>query len=205
MTRGRNHDAFRISAGAAHGSQGHSVSVWLGWHGRRDAGAGRDRGSCGRRRDLEQRILDQEGRHPLVDVSQADRCAEGRRAGAAGRVLCPRFVGDLAGVRSQRARQRRIFRDERVRPLRLRLLDHGSRELRQVRPHLGQCRYRQRRRGSEGRGRAHRPRDRASRNCTSSASPRARCAPAPMRWCSRSASIGWCSPPSPTRARARRP
>jgi hypothetical protein len=37
-----------------------------------------------RRRNLEQRILDQEGRHSLVDVSQADRRAQGRRAGAAG-------------------------------------------------------------------------------------------------------------------------
>ena len=98
---------------------------------------------------------------PLVDVPQADRRAEGRRAGAPGGVLCPRLVGDLAGVRPQRPRQGRIFRDERVRPLRVRLLDHGSRELRQVRPHLGQCRYRQRRRGSEGRGRTHHPRDRA--------------------------------------------
>jgi hypothetical protein len=34
---------------------------------------------------------------PLVDVSQADRCAEAGRAGAAGRVLCPRLVGDRRG------------------------------------------------------------------------------------------------------------
>ena len=136
-------------------------SAWSAGRGRCDAGAGRDRGRDRRRRDLEQRILGQEGRHSLVDVSQADRRAEARRAGAAGGVLRPRLVGDLAGVRSQRARQGRIFRDERVRPLRLRLLDHGPRELRQVRPHLGQCRYRQRRRGSEGRGRGDHPRDRA--------------------------------------------
>ena len=87
-----------------------------------------------------------------VDVPQADRRAEGRRAGTARGVLRPRLVGDLKGVRSQRARPWRIFRDERVRPLRLRLLDHGPRELRQVGPHLGQCRHRQRRRGLEGRG-----------------------------------------------------
>ena len=37
-----------------------------------------------------------------------------------------------------------------------------------------------------------------------SANPPARCAPAPMPWRSRTASTGWCSPPSPTRARARR-
>ena len=114
-----------------------------------------------RRRDLEQRILGQEGRHSLVDVSQAARRAEGRRAGAARAVLRPRLVGDLAGVRPQRARPWRIFGHERIRPLWLRLLDHGPRELRQVGPHLGQCRYRQRRRGSEGRGRGRHPRNRA--------------------------------------------
>jgi hypothetical protein len=37
-------------------------------------------------------------------------------------------------------------------------MDHEK--LRQVRPHVGQCRYRQRRPGSEGRGRDHHPRDR---------------------------------------------
>ena len=157
--RESSHDAFRTSAGSAHGHQGN----WRRCRGGRDwrdAGAGRDRGAHRRRRDLEQRILDQKGRHPLVDVPQADRRAEGRRAGAAGGVLCPWLLGDLAGVRSQRPRQGRIFRHERVRPLRVRLLDHGSRKLRQVRPHLRQCRYRQRRRGSEGRGRTHHARDR---------------------------------------------
>ena len=45
--------------------------------------------------------------------------------GAAGRVLRARLVGNVAGVRSFSAREGRIFRDERIRPLRFRLLDHG--------------------------------------------------------------------------------
>ena len=119
----------------------------------------RRRGHRGRR-DLEQRILGQEGRRALVDVPQAARRAQGRRAVAAGPVPRPWLLGHFAGVRSQRARPWRIFRDERVRPLWLRLLDHGSRELRQVRAYLRQFRHRERRRGSEGGGRSRRPRNR---------------------------------------------
>ncbi len=149
---GGHHGKIQSSAGAAHGHQG-----GRGWpRGRRfrqrPVYARRARGGFRRRRDLEQRILGQERRHSLVDVSQAGGGAESRRAFAACIVFCSWLVGDIKGVRPQRARTWRVFGDGRIRPLWVRLLDHGSRELRQVGAHLRQCRHRQRCRGSEGGG-----------------------------------------------------
>ncbi len=107
-------------------------------------------------------------------------------------------------VRSQRARARRIFRHERIRPLWVRLLDHGPRELRQVGAHLRQCRYRQRRRGFEGGGGSRRPRNRPAEVPFPRRILRRACAPAPTRWWRPTAPTAWCWPRSPTRARARR-
>jgi len=71
-----------------------------------------ERGGCRGRRDLEQRILGQ-GR-AIFRCGFYRKRVGAPKAGepfAAGRVLCPRFVGDFEGIRSQGAWSRRIFGD----------------------------------------------------------------------------------------------
>jgi hypothetical protein len=85
--------------------------------------------ALGRRRDLEQRILGEEGGRAALDVSQAARRAKTGRAGASRAVFRARLVGDLTGVRSAGPWAGRVVRDGCIRRRWLRLLDHGPREL----------------------------------------------------------------------------
>ena len=128
--------------------------------------AGGRRRRRGRSRNLEPGILGQQGRHEAQPLAQARRRAEARREAAADPVPGARLVElDALVLRSQRAGQRRIFADERLRARRLRRLDHGPRRLRLFRLVRQQFRHRQRRRGSQGRDAGDRQGDRPDRRC----------------------------------------
>ena len=109
------------------------------------------RGCGAAARDQERRVLGAQGQREARHVPQAAHRAGSQRAASAGAVSGARLVERGAQqLRPDRAGQGRIFDDERVRPLRLRRVDHGPRRLRQFRQLRQQFGYRQRRRGFEG-------------------------------------------------------
>ena len=200
---GGNHGTYVGAARRDQGGGSRPCQHPLRRHGKSaDSGRGADG-----RGVLDRRIHGEEGRRFAPDVPQAGRRPDRRRRAEAGAVPGARVVERRpVELRPARARQGRILDDERVRPARLRRLDDGPRGLRQVVAHLRQFRHRERRR------RTSRPRCRpwsrrpAATRCTCTARPPARSGP--RAYAHGRAGAGrppGARPPSPTRARTRRP